>query len=217
MRKEVHTAVAVASSLDGDIEEPLLSNEGLDDHDKDIIDTKQENKELSKYSRISGIIFGSLYSTISLAASAVLARQFGEHPVLENATDKILYFALFGLSNSWLLLFPTICVIVERSWTERGHQLLNENLLHRFVDNNCLPRRAVFLAGVNFLLGIVVGSFTIWGIVDLYIGSGIDMFFALIASFCACTILCYTLVWVYDSSRSSAEKDSSDEGEGEMC
>ena len=220
MKKDVN-AVVVQETVGGDLEEPLIQKDGDNAQSADE-NSLGENTELPRYFRFIGFLFGSIYSAISLLASAVLAKVFGEHPEIVCLEDKILYYALFAFSNSWLLMFPIVCVVaVERSWTECGNRYLKEKLLcHRFTtcdnhnNHHPLSKRAVFLAGVNFLLGIVFGSYAVWCAVDLYIGTAAEMFAALVISFIVCTTLCYALIVVYDSCSDEIEAD---EAEDDSC
>jgi hypothetical protein len=195
MKHEIHTAVLHHEQC-GDIEEPLLK--ATDDQDATIA---RETKELSRYFRLVGCLFGLWFQMISLGATALLAKWFGEETVLQTFEDKVLFYALFGL-----LLFPIICRVVERSWTNDGNQYLHKHFLHQLSCKQ-LPKRYTFLIGAQFLMGIVLGSFATWGCVDLFIGTSTSMFLTLIASMMACTALCYTFILVYDDSVDGDEDD----------
>jgi hypothetical protein len=192
MMHEIHTAALHEQS--GDIEEPLILK-GTDEQDEK---WEKESNELSRCFHLVGFLFGLWFQMISLGATVLLARNFGEEPVLQTSQDKLLFYLLFGLSYSWLLLFPIICLAVERSWTDCGNRYLREHLFYQFSRRQ-LTKRTIFLFAVHFLGGIILGSFATWGVIDLCIGVSTAMLTTLIASMMACTALCYTLIIVYDS------------------
>jgi hypothetical protein len=55
------------------------------------------------------------------------------------------------------------------------------------------------MVGVQFLVGIVLGSFLTWELIDIYLGPSVFMLAMLLASMVACFALCYAMVAIHDS------------------
>lgn len=78
-------------------------------------------------------------------------------------------------------------------------------------------KREVFLGGIRFHIGIVVGCFVVYSLIDLYFGASLDVFASLLASLISCLGLCYGIVVVRDwliaqdlaTARATATSESS--------
>mmetsp|Transcript_12462 Transcript_12462/g.29220 ORF Transcript_12462/g.29220 Transcript_12462/m.29220 type:complete len:261 (+) Transcript_12462:257-1039(+) len=75
-------------------------------------------------------------------------------------------------------------------------------------------RRDVFVLGVYFLVGIVLGAFGAWSAIDLYLGFPIP-FMPIITTVAFDLLLCYLMVWCYDlgGEKKRANNYECDEGE----
>lgn len=80
-------------------------------------------------------------------------------------------------------------------------------------------RRDVFVLGVYFLVGIVVGAFGAWSAIDLYLGFPIP-FTPIITTVTVDLLLCYLMVWCYDlggKKKRANDYDEDDECEEVSC
>ena len=83
----------------------------------------------------------------------------------------------------------------------------------RFQYQAPVKRRFVFVLGVYFLVGIVLGAFCAWTLIDLFLGFPIP-FVPIMATVFVDLILCYLMVCCYDMGR---EESVDDEEETACC
>ena len=177
-------------------DEPLLVDENFQ-IDEDIVE------DVYHYYLVMGWSLGFLFQCLSLGATAVIAVRWEHPPTTEDASswkEQLMYWTVFGLSNSWLLLFPVVCVGMQRSWKESGIRFFLTHLLA--MDEPIVTkqaRRMTFVASVRFLIGVVLGCFLTWGLIDLYLDASRGMLLALFLSMMACLALCQGMIAIYDS------------------
>uniref|UniRef100_A0A7S4AAL2 Uncharacterized protein n=1 Tax=Pseudo-nitzschia australis TaxID=44445 RepID=A0A7S4AAL2_9STRA len=90
------------------------------------------------------------------------------------------------------------------SQTQNGGDNLDEDCesldkKHKQKRNNkgTIKQRDIFVLGVYFLVGIVLGAFGAWSAIDLYLGFPIP-FKPIITTVTIDLLLCYLMVWCYD-------------------
>ena len=234
--------VAIDSGIPlwGDLEQPLLSPEEMaglvvrssgeedsDDPEEPILLLVDEDfqidenivEEVYQYYLVMGWSLGFLFQCLSLGASAVIALRWETLPTMDEDTtsswqEQLMYWTVFGLSNSWLLLFPVVCVGMQLSWRDSGIRFFLTNLLA--MDEPIVTqqaRRMTFVASVRFLIGVVLGCFLTWGLIDLYLGASRGMLLALFVSMLACLALCQWMIVIYDSWASPNQICNEDEGD----
>jgi hypothetical protein len=188
-----------------DVEEPLLSSngQGVDKQmvvDEDLQINAEIVDEVHHYFLIMGWTLGFLLQCISLGATAAIALYWEDVPTIDDTFyQRFLYWIAFGLSNSWLLLFPMVCVGMQRSWKESGIRFLLTHLLEMnepVVTKQA--RRMTFVASVRFLIGVILGCFLTWGFIDLYLNASQAMLWALLVSMMGCLTLCQGMIAIYD-------------------
>jgi hypothetical protein len=82
-----------------------------------------------------------------------------------------------------------------------------------------LNRRVVFYAGVNFLVGIVVGSFVAWTMIDLKLGLPVP-FLSIVGNVLIDLFLCFASVRCYDLGEElleESEEEEEEDDEEEEC
>jgi len=166
---------------------------------------------VARYQFLNGFLLGFIIQTVSLGSTAIIAIHWGaeneeslDSPPISNQEHGFFYFVLFVLSQSWWLLFPAICIGIDEGLTgNRVQGLLEKNLSKSNRSNNefllsAPSQRELFLRGIRFHIGIVVGCFGVWSLIDLYFGASLDVFASLFASLLSCLGLCYGMVIVRD-------------------
>jgi len=197
MASAIETAVPL-----GDLEEPLISREQENEKEEDNLLVDEEIVEdVFHYFQMMGWTLGFILQCVSLGATAAMAL-YWEHTPTNEATlgEQTLYWTTYGLSNSWLLLFPVVCVAIQRSWKVSGIAFLQTHVLRMETPIvTSQTRRMTFVASVKFLIGVVLGCFMTWGLIDLYLSASYSMLLALFVSMMACLTLCQGMILIYDS------------------
>lgn len=133
--------------------------------------------------------------------------------------DWFIYGILSVLTQIDLVIYVLIWIAFTCTMTKNGMQFL------RFqYQNPALKRRFIFVLGVYFLVGIVLGAFAAWSMIDVYLGFPIP-FFPIVATVGIDLVLCYMMVWCYDLGRKSSvvvleqefDEADDDEEEEEEC
>lgn len=188
-----------------DMEEPLISRDvrqGQEIEDEESFEIDDEIvEEIHHYFLIMGWTLGFLLQCISLGSVAAMALYWENPPSAEHSTlEQLLYWTMSGLSNSWLLLFPVVCIGMERSWKEPGIRFMLTQVVA--MDEPIVTkqaRRLTFVASVRFLMGVVLGCFLTWGFIDMYLHASSAMLWALCFSMAACLVLCQGMIVIYDN------------------
>ncbi len=131
------------------------------------------------------------------------------------SVDWFIYGLLSVLTQIDLVIYVLIWIAFTCTMTRNGMDFL------RFQYRNPqLRRRWVFVLGVYFLVGIVLGAFCAWSMIDMYLGFPIP-FLPIVATVGIDLVLCYLMVWCYDLGRSrsstSEVEDYDDDEEEEGC
>jgi hypothetical protein len=204
---EVHTAICYASQSH-DLEEPLIDISLETDGDcEETLASTQER--LSRIFQLVGWALGYLLQCISMGGTALIAFHWDKDSSPEYFWEKTLYATMYGLSNCWLLLLPIGCIAIKRSWARRGVEYIQAHFTTSLKSQTAARQthRTVFLAGVQFLVGIVLGCFSAWGLVAVFFGASCFMFMSLFVSMMACLALSYGMVVIYDM-HSDGEQDN---------
>jgi hypothetical protein len=147
----------------------------------------------------SGAIIGFFVQITTLGACAFEMLRWGnaDHNAEDEQVRKgMLFWCIRLLGYIDLYLYTIIWLTFSLTMTQYGYFFLRKRFLGRF----CLikaTRRSTFYAGINTLLGIVVGSFVAWATVDVLLGSPIPLAPILFTLF-ADLLLCYFMAVCYD-------------------
>ena len=220
--KPVFTAIEFNKD-DGDlasmVTEPLMlhdyvkmGNEESDNEDDEA--HKALQAKMSSFNFVSftvvGILVGFFIQVISLGAYSFMLIQYGTSDAIATSAtvsegDWFIYCILSFLTQVDLVIYVMIWMAFTCTMTRNGMAFI------RFQYQLPISRRYVFVLGVYFLVGIVLGAFAAWTLIDLYLGFPIP--FGPIASTVIVDLfLCYLMVWCYDLGR---DKDCSIEEEDE--
>ncbi len=161
-------------------------------------------KMFTSWTFINGFWLGFVIQTVSLGSTAILAIRWGE-PTAKwvSKQDEVYHVLFFILSQSWWLLFPIICFSID-GVTEHRRSLFERC----FFSQSKTSPRDVFLGGVRFHVGIVVGCFLVWSLIDLYFGASTSVLLTLLVSFLACLALCYAMILIHDRYIAEDEESS---------
>lgn len=198
--------IETAIPLHRDLEEPLIasraSRRDVDEQEDEHLRIDEEVvNDVLQYFQIMGWTLGFILQCVSLGATAALTIYWESIPTANDAfASHTLYWTIYGLSNSWLLLFPVVCFAIERSWKTSGIHFLQKYILNvKEPIVTVQTRRMTFVASVRFLIGVVLGCFMTWGLIDVYLHASYAMLLALFLSMTACLALCQGMIVIYDS------------------
>lgn len=119
------------------------------------------------------------------------------HSIL--SLDWFVYGLLSILTQIDLVLYVVIWIAFTCTMTSGGMQCLKLQFQSQ-QSNTTLTRRTVFVWGVYFLVGIVLGAFAAWSVIDVYLGFPIP-FLPIMATVGIDLVLCYLMVCCYDLGR----------------
>ena len=190
-----------------------------------VIPTKKFIKVMTSKTFLSGLSLGTCIQMVSLGSTAIMALKFGNindgddeknNDVPEH--DFVMYYILVVLSQSWWILFPIICLAIDGGLTGNGQSCFGRVFFgtrksataSKTLDDGDgeeedantssaeATRREIFLGGVRFHVGIVVGCFLVWSLIDVYFNASTGILLTLAVSFVACLALCYGMVYIHD-------------------
>jgi len=186
-----------------------------------IIPTKHFIGIMTSKTFLSGLTLGTCIQMVSLGSTAIMALKFGNgnddnNDDDDDDEDPIMYYTLVVLSQSWWILFPIICLAIDGGLTGNGRSCFGrvffgsrkaatatKNLDVDDEEEDAISsveasRREIFLGGVRFHVGIVVGCFLVWSLIDVYFKASTGILLTLAVSFVACMALCYGMVYIHD-------------------
>jgi hypothetical protein len=202
----VYTAIVYhddADDVTSVLTQALLSDEeSLYYKDAQIVDTDEESRVFCRAS-LFGTITGFLIQVISLGAYAYMLMQWGDTAVQKDQTDWCLYVVLSIFTQVDLCIYVLIWLGFTCTMTRGGMAMVRDHL------KSDVRRRFVFVTGVCFLVGIVLGAFVAWTMIDIYLGFPIP-FLPIIVTVFVDLILCYIMIWCYDVGRGETLEDEED-------
>jgi hypothetical protein len=194
----VFTAIEFNPDADDDVRsiitQPLLRDE-VSMGDEEPSTTKSSPVKASYTGLVLfGVVIGFLIQIISLGAYAFMLTQYGELPTDSSDSDWLVYGVLSVLTQVDLVIYVLIWVAFTCTMTRNGMAFI------RLQYQAPVKRRSVFILGVYFLVGIVLGAFVAWTMIDVYLGFPIP-FVPIIATVVVDLILCYLMIFCYDLGR----------------
>jgi magnesium-transporting ATPase (P-type) len=186
------------------VTQPLLNDEvGYGDEENE----KMERPSRQSFSRfiLIGVVTGFLIQMISLGAYAFMLTQYGDEQQMLNKSesDWLVYSVLSVLTQVDLLIYVMIWLAFTCTMTRNGMAII------RFQYQAPVKRRFIFVLGVYFLVGIVLGAFVAWTLIDLYLNFPIP-FVPIAATVVIDLVLCYLMVFCYDLGREETIEDEED-------
>ena len=160
---------------------------------------------------------GFAVQLISLAAYTYMLVRWGTTAApgaIANAdmVERNLYMLLQCLSQADLCVYSVIWVGFTVSLTTRGVRFVMSHV----YDDNDIPavssemRRFVFLLGVNCLVGLVLGAFVSWTLIDMVLGFAVP-YSRIVQTVAIDLALCYAMLLCYDCGGVRPSDDDEDE------
>lgn len=202
----IFTAIEFNREIDDDVRsmitQPLLRDElRMGDDDDSASSPPSEVTPVSEAVFVLlGLATGFLIQVISLGAYAFMLTQYGEMPVNSSESDWFIYGILSVLTQVDLVIYVLIWVAFTCTMTRNGMAFI------RLQYHAPVKRRSVFVLGVYFLVGIVLGAFVAWTMIDMYLGFPIP-FLPIAITVVVDLILCYLMVFCYDIGREETIED----------
>ena len=215
---QINTALPLA--------EPLLEQQ---QNNKD--DVKEERLRVELRSKIKFVTVGALtgffIQVVSLGAYASILVHFNGMSLKESGAMSMDGFFLSGHSvdstyddesmgrNAYLstllsvltqldlVVYVLVWVGFTCTMTRNGMECIRSNFFAP-SESSSVHRRYVFILGVCFLVGIIVGAFTAWTAIDIYLDFPIPLE-SILATVVVDLALCYMMVVCFDMGKSKAE------------
>lgn len=173
-KEKIHTAVLLeegnCSGDQGSLEEPLLQDISLDDEtpakEDDVVN--QQAKALNGRFLMMGASVGFIIQALSLGATAIATARWGGAFV--NSGDQkeyLLHVFLTVFGKSAYLQYPLVFLPIMGSLSPQGVEYAQTMWFQRDVrDISESTVRMTFVMAVNFLSGLLFGSFLAWGVLS---------------------------------------------------
>jgi hypothetical protein len=209
-RPPIFTAIVFRNGEEDDntsmMTSPLLSY----DDEIPMGNEEEEKSERRSFNKMIclGTFIGFLIQVISLGAYAVILVHWGDSVVqkTDDEGDWFLYTILSILTQIDLCIYVMIWMALTCT---SGMAMLRGQI------QTPVERRFVFVRGVHFLVGIVLGAFIAWFMIDAYLGFFIP-FLPIVATVIVDLMLCYMMICCYDIGKEE-EESLKDEDETSCC
>jgi hypothetical protein len=196
--QEVFTAVA----LDGEtLNKPLLSDEeqGVKSETQVVESTAEDTPDVRKLYptfRNHGMIIGFLVQLVNVTGSSVMYYRWGDEGIFTKHTDlldALLHFAVFVVTQVDLYLYIFMWIALTSILTHSGMAYVKRN--YSAISN--ASKRSIFVLGVHFYVGVVVGVFLAWAAIDCLLGLPVPLL-PMLGILGFGLFISYTMVWCYD-------------------
>jgi hypothetical protein len=193
----VYTAVCLDSNPQGsntqnaELEEPLLNIETQTAIEAEAFDATPLNTSFC----ISGIILGFLVQLVNVGGTTYMYLRWGDEKITNTSQDGwFSHFVIWILTQSDLYLYIFMWIALTGVLTKGGMDHVRNTY---FSESGMPTKRSVFVMGVNFYAGVVIGVFLTWTGIDVLLGLSVPMlpmiFVLLFGLF-----ISYTMIWCYD-------------------
>jgi hypothetical protein len=161
-----------------------------------------------------GAFIGFSVQVISLLAYVYSLLHFGnDKKVFKSSTsEQIIYIVLEFLTQIDLCVYSVVWVAFTLSMTKPGVNFVMTCLDSGGLGCTKATRRFVFFLGVNSLVGLVLGAFASWSILDVYLGFPVP-YVPIVATVGIDLALCYLMKVCYDCGKANVEKEEEDNEE----
>jgi hypothetical protein len=186
---------------------------------------------------LTGTVVGFLVQIISLCAYGLVLLRWGDQGENDSSNSSsisttttnqtttvvegIIYFILSVLTQLDLCIYVFLWLAFTCTVTKTGMRLVRNQISGSTVSSSSsssssssyLPRRALFLVGISFLVGIVMGAFVAWTLTDFYLGFPVP-FLPIAGTVLFDLFLCYVMVQCYDIlGQNGGDDDNDDDNE----
>jgi hypothetical protein len=193
----VYTAVCLESSPQGsktktaELEEPFLNIESQTSNEAEAFDAKPLNTKFC----INGMILGFLVQCANVGGTTYMYLRWGDEKITNTSQDGwFVHFVIWMLTQSDLYL----CIFMWMALTGLLTKYGMDHVRNTYFSESCMPtKRTIFVMGVNFYVGVVLGLILTWTVIDVLLGLPLPMLpmiFVLLYGIFAS----YTMIWCYD-------------------
>lgn len=201
----VHTAVSISE----DLERPLLVDE--EEHvesQTDCCPAEESVEVTSLYQafRTHGMIIGFLVQLLNVSGSTYMYYRWGSEGVFskfsENILETLLHASIYAITQIDLYLYLFMWIALTAVLTQPGMAFVRQH----YFEKGTASKRSVFVLGVQFYIGVVVGVFFAWTAIDCVLGLPVPvlpMLGVLVFGLC----ISYTMIWCYDLEDSLEEEE----------
>ena len=198
----IYAAMCFESSVDkgSDPEQPLLLNEESTEKEELSCDVESLNSRF----RMHGLILGFLVQVINVAGTTYMYLRWGEGAITTRQEGWLLHAVIWILTQADLYLYVLMWVALTSVLTKRGMDYVR---CQYFSQESVPSKRSIFVMGVNFYVGVVVGVFLAWTGIDIVLGLPVPvlpMIFVLLFGL----FISYTMVWCYDLEEEEVEDEN---------
>lgn len=202
-RPPIFTAIVFRNGEDDDntstVTAPLINYDdeirmGNEEEDK------SERKFFTKMICL-GTFIGFLIQVVSLGAYIIMLVHWGDNVVKKDEGDWFIYTILTILTQIDLCLYAVIWIALTCTG---GLSMLRGQI------QTPVERRFVFFSGVHFLVGVVMGAFIAWSMIDAYLGFIIP-FLPIVATVIVDLMFCYMMKYFYDIGNEEDRFEEEDE------
>jgi hypothetical protein len=204
----VYTAVCLDSSPQGSktknvkLEESLLNIESQTSQTSNEAKTF-DAKPLNTTFCINGMILGFLVQLVNVGGTTYMYLRWGDEKITNTASQDgwLLHFVIWILTQSDLYLYIFMWIALTGLLTKYGM----DHVRNTYFAESCMPtKRSVFVMGVNFYVGVVIGVFLAWTGIDALLGSPVPML-PMMCVLLFGLFISYAMVWCYDLEEEDAE------------
>lgn len=194
---EIFTAVALD---DVTLDKPLLSDEeqGVSSETQ-LVASPDDNPHIRKLYptfRNHGMIIGFLVQLVNVTGSSVMYYRWGNEGIFSKHSgllDALLHAAVFLVTQVDLYLYIFMWIALTSILTHTGMAYVRRNY-SAVADAS---KRSIFVLGVHFYVGVVVGVFLAWAAIDCLLGLPVPLL-PMLGILGFGLFISYTMVWCYD-------------------
>jgi hypothetical protein len=203
--KSVHTAVCVEQQ---DLEEPLLLVDSSSSSQEQMTNATVATSNRNASFRLHGLVIGFLAQIINVSGTTYLHSRWGTTTNSDELQldwpEWLLRTCIWSISQVDLYLYVFMWLSLTAVLTRKGMEYVQTTWLL-----NRIPKRNIFILGVQFNVGVVLGVFCAWAAVDIVLGLYVPLLPMVGVVLFGLTIS-YAMVLCYD-----LEQDDDDEEENE--
>jgi magnesium-transporting ATPase (P-type) len=192
---------------------PLL----LTDDSKTLRDESESERalhSLMKRWRLMGMLLGFLVQIVNVLGSTYTYLRWGEPHAhqdvrYESEADRLLHWVVFLVAQVDIYLYFAMWIALSAALTRPGVKFAQR---HFFSPETVPSKRAVFIMGIYFYVGVVVGVFLAWASVDAFLGLPVSVL-PMLSVLLFGLAISYTMVWCYDREEKIEDYDCEDEND----
>lgn len=206
---EIFTAVSLDETASAEssssLEKPLLASE---EDSQELSSQPQAITELYPAFRFHGAVIGFLVQLLNVAGSTVLYYQWPNSTglfskVSTDLVDTFFHVLVFLITQVDLYLYIFMWIALTAILTRRGMQYVQDEY---FNGHTNIRKRSIFVLGVQFYIGVVVGVFCAWTAIDCLLGLPVPVL-PMLGVLVFGLLISYTMVFCYDLEDSNEDAD----------